>query len=69
MKFTHTKGFPGGSNSKESICNARDVGLIPKSGRSSGEGNGNSLWYFCLKSHGQRSLVGFSPWGCRVKHD
>ena len=31
----------------------------------SGEGNGNSLQYSCLeKSHGQRSLVGCSPWGC-----
>ena len=27
-----------------------------------GEGNGNSLLYSCLKSHGQRSLAGYSPW-------
>ena len=39
-------------------------GLIPGSGRSPGEGNGNPLQYSCLeKSHGQRSLVGCSPWG------
>ena len=34
-------GFPGGSNGKESACNVGDPGLIPGSGRSSGEGNGN----------------------------
>ena len=34
-------GFPGGSDGKESSCNVRDPGLIPKSGRSPGEGNGN----------------------------
>ena len=32
-------GFPGGSNSKESACNAGDPGLIPRSGISPGEGN------------------------------
>ena len=36
-------GFPGGSNGKESACNAGDPGLIPGSERSSGEGNGNTL--------------------------
>ena len=35
--------FPGGSDSKESTCNAGDPSLIPGSGRSPGEGNGNSL--------------------------
>ena len=34
-------GFLGGSEGKESACNARDPGLIPGSGRSPGEGNGN----------------------------
>ena len=33
--------FPGGSEVKASACNAGDVGLIPGSGRSPGEGNGN----------------------------
>ena len=37
---------------------ARDMGLIPASGRSSGEGNGNCLQYSCLESHGQWNLVG-----------
>ena len=58
--------FPGGSNGKASLYNARDLGSIPGSGRSSGEGNDNPLQYFCLeKFHGQRSLVGSSPWDCK----
>ena len=40
-------GLPGGSNSKEPTCNAGDLGSIPGLGRSSGEGNGNPLWYSC----------------------
>ena len=36
-------------NSKESACNARDLGSVPGSGRSSGEGNGNPLQYPCLE--------------------
>ena len=42
------QGFPGGSDGKESACNARDLGLIPGSGRSPGEGNGYPLQYSCL---------------------
>ena len=34
-------GFPGGSDSKESACNAEDLGSIPELGRSLGEGNDN----------------------------
>ena len=41
-------GFPGGSDSKESACNAGDLGSIPGSGRSPGEENGNLLQYSCL---------------------
>ena len=41
-------GFPGGSDRKESACNAGDVGLIPGSGRSPGGGRGNPLQYSCL---------------------
>ena len=43
-------GFPGGSGSKESVCNAGDLGSIPGSGRSPGEGNGNPLQYSCLEN-------------------
>ena len=38
-------GFPGVSDDKESAYNAGDPGLIPWSGRSPGEGNGNPLQY------------------------
>ena len=39
--------------------------LIPGSGRSPGEGNGNPLRILPRKSHGQRSLTGYSSWGCK----
>ena len=41
-------GFPGGSDGKESACNAGHPVLIPGSGRSLGERNGNPLQYSCL---------------------
>ena len=41
-------GFPGGSEGKASACSAGDLGSIPGSGRSPGEGNGNPLQYSCL---------------------
>ena len=44
------KSFPGGSDGKESACNAGDLGLIPRSGRSPGEGNGKPHLYSCLKN-------------------
>ena len=47
------------SDGKESVCNVGDLGFIPGSGRSPGEGNGNSLQY-SRESHGQRSLAGYS---------
>ena len=51
-------GFPGGSNGKESFCNAGDLGLIPGLGRFPEEGHGNPLQYCFLENpHGQRSLV------------
>ena len=43
-------GFPGSSDCKESACNGGDPGLIPGSGRSPGEGNGNPLQYSCLEN-------------------
>ena len=42
-------GFPSGSDSKESACNAGDPGSITESGRSLGEGNGYPLHYSCLE--------------------
>ena len=43
-------GFPGGSEVKASACNVGDLGSIPGSGRSPGEGNGNPLQYSCLEN-------------------
>ena len=40
------------------------MGSIPGSGKSPGVGNGNPPQYSCLENpHGERSLVGYSPWG------
>ena len=62
--------FPGGSVVNNSSANAGGSGLIPGSGRSLGEGNGNPLRVEPGKSHGQRSLEGCSPWGHnRVRHN
>ena len=62
-------GFPGGSDGRESVCNAGDLGSIP--------GLGNPTWvgkipwkrewqptpvFLTIEFHGQRSLVGYSPW-------
>jgi len=55
--------LPGGSDGKESACNEEDLGLIPRLGRSLAGGHGNPLQYSCLENpHGQKSLVGYSPW-------
>ena len=43
-------GFPGGSEGKASACSAGDLGSIPGSGISPGEGNGNLLQYCCLEN-------------------
>ena len=56
--------FPGGSDGKESAYNVGDLGLISELGRSPGGGHDNPLQYAYLENpHGQRSLVGYSPWG------
>ena len=58
--------FPGISGGKESACNVGDPCLIPGLGRSPGGGHGNPLQYSCLENpHEQRSLAGYSPWGCK----
>ena len=63
----HVYGASPMAQCKESTFNAGDAGdpgSIPGLVRSPGEGNGNPLQYSCLgKSHGRRSLVGYSPWG------
>ena len=52
VKWTHLgqNGFPDGSGSKASACNVGDLGSIPGSGRSPGEGNGNPPQYSCLEN-------------------
>ena len=58
------KGFPGGSDGKESVFNAGDSGSILGLGRSPGEGNHLLTPVFLPgESHWQRSLVGYSLWG------
>jgi len=56
--------FFGGSDGKESACNAGELGSIAGLGRFPGGGLGNPLQYSCLDNpHGQSSLVGYSLWG------
>ena len=64
------KGLPKRRSSKEAVCQAgdtRDRDLIPGSGRSPRAGNGTPV-FLAGKSHGQRNLVGYSPWD-RKKSD
>ena len=48
--FADLRGFPSGSDGKESACNARDLDSIPESGRYPGGGNGYQLQYSCLEN-------------------
>ena len=50
MHVYNCGGFPGGSDSKESTCNAGDPGLIPGLGRSPREEDGYPLQYSCLEN-------------------
>ena len=54
---------------KNSLANARDIretGSVPGLKRSPGGGHGNPLQYSCLENlHGQKSMVGYSPKGCK----
>ena len=60
------KGLPGGSAVKDPPANAGDADSISGSGGSPAEKDGKPLQSSCLeKSHGQRSLAGNSPWGCK----
>ena len=65
------EGFPGGSEVKASACNAGDLGSIPRLGRSPWRRKWQPTQVFLPgKSHGQRSLIGYSPWGHkRIAHD
>ena len=56
---------------KDSARSAGDLGLVPLSGRSSGEGNGNLLQYSCLENSMDKGAWWATvPWGRkRVRHD
>ena len=59
-------GFPGGLDGKESACNAGDLGSISWLGDHPEKGIRLPTPVFLPgKSHGQRSLVGYSPWVCK----
>ena len=60
-------GFPGVSVCKKSAFNEGNLDSIPGLGRSPGGGHGNPLQCSCLENpHGQRNLVGYSPWGYKA---
>ena len=62
-------GFLDDSVVKNSPANAGDTSFIPRSGRSSGEGNGNTFQYPCLENPMDRGAW-HAPWGCKkVGHD
>ena len=69
MKIWHQLKDVGDSLVTQSIenptANAGDAGSIPEPGRSPGGGTGNPRQYSPEKSHGQRSLAGYSPWGLK----
>ena len=66
----YLRGSLGGSEDKVSACNAGDLGSIPGSGRSPGEGNGNPLQYSCLENPMDRGSGGLQSTGSqRVRHD
>ena len=70
LKDAYSLGFPGGAEVKASACNVGDLGPIPGSGRSPGEGNGNPLQHSCLEN----PMDGGAWWATvhgsqRVRHD
>ena len=62
-------GFPGGADGKQSARNAGDLGSIPGSGRSPGEGNGNPLQYSCLENPMDRGAWWATVHGGAVRPD
>ena len=58
------RGFPRGSDGKESACDAGVLGLIPRSGRVPEKGMATHSSILAWRIPGQRSLLGYSPWDC-----
>ena len=66
VKILQHKGFPGGSDGKESTCSAGNPGLIPGSVKIPWRREWQLTPVFLPgEFHGQRSLAGYSPWGCK----
>ena len=67
----HQMGFPHSSVSKDSACNAGDLGSVSGWGRTPGEGNGNPLQYSCLENPMDRGAqqVTYSPWSEKLDID
>ena len=61
--------FVGGSDGKESACNAGDPGSIPGLGRSPEEGNGNPLQYSCLENSMDKGAWWATVHGVAKRHD
>jgi len=61
------RGFPGGAAIINLPVNAGDQGLLSRSGRCPGVGNGNPLQYSCWRVHGHRSLMDYSQRGCKSR--
>ena len=67
-RLMNEKGFPGGSDGKESACNAGDLGSIPGLGRSPGKRNGNPLQYSCLGNSMDREAWWVTVHGATKSH-
>ena len=66
LEYLLNNWLSGGSDSQESACNAGDLGLIPGLGRFPSRRAWQSTPVFLRENpHGQRSLMGYRPWGCK----
>ena len=63
VSYHRLQGFPGALDGTKSACNAGDLGLIPGSERSPGEGSGSSLQYSCLENPKDRGAWGSTVHG------
>ena len=62
------QGFPGGSDGKESACSKGDLGSLPGSERTPGEGNGTPLQYSCLDNSIGRGARQAAVSACILSH-
>ena len=69
MPLLPFQGFPGGSDGRESACNAGDWGSIPGLGRSPGDGNGKPLQCSCLENPMDRGTLQATVHGVAKESD